>query len=160
MFARDVLRWSAPLVERDVTKAESRSALWYRVIGGTRGDTATVELIPLTDERRWWAVSYAHLATGDDEKFNISLRVSANSATVRAASGWWTDDVASAELRIGHGLGERTLIVTTPPAAWADVELPQPPSDTGHLVLIFRSADGQAVAFHATSLPKGEVVAS
>ena len=45
-------------------------------------------------------------------------------------------------------------------AAWIDIELPQPPSDTGHLLLIFRSADGEAVAFHATSIPNGEFAAS
>lgn len=160
MFARDVLGWVAPQVEPDHTKVGQGSGVWYRLIGGSRGNSASIEVIPLTDQRRWWAVAYARLAGGDDENFNVSVQVSGNRATVSAAQGWWTNDVASAELRIGHGLGERVLVAKTPPARWLDIELPALPSDSGHLVLIFRSADGQAVALLATSLPKGEFAAS
>jgi hypothetical protein len=160
MFAREVLGWTAPQVEPDSTKRTDGSSVWYRVTGGTRRATASVELTPITTERRWWAVAYARLADGGDETFNVSVGVVGNLASVSAARGWWTNDVASAELRIGHGIGERVLVVKTPPARWVDVELPQPTSDTGHLMLIFRSTDGQAVTLLATGLPKGDFAAS
>jgi hypothetical protein len=160
MFGQEILGWATPRIERDSTKRSDGSSVWYRITGGSRGATASVELVPLTDERRWWAVAYARLADGDDITFNVSVRVAGNLATVGAAEGWWTKDVASAELRIGHGLGERTLVAKAPPARWIDIDLPQPPSDTGHLILIFKSTDGQAIACLATSLPKGDFAAS
>jgi hypothetical protein len=159
LFARDVLQWAAPQVQRDPTRA-SEATVWYRVTGGAKAATASVEVMPLSDDRRWWAVAYARLADGDDENFNVSVHVSGNVATVNAAQGWWTDEVASAELRIGHGLGERVLVAKTRPARWNNVELPEPPTDTGHLILIFRSGDGQAVTLLATALPKGDFAAS
>ncbi|MEO8695376.1 MAG: hypothetical protein ABI658_17760 [Acidimicrobiales bacterium] len=158
-FAREVLGWATPQVQRDPTRASDATTVWLRVTGGTKAATASVEVMPLTDDRRLWAVAYARLADGDDENFNVSVRVSGNIATVSAAQGWWTNEVASAELRIGHGLGERVFVATNRPARWNDVALPEPPTDTGHLILIFRSSDGQAVTFLAIALPMGDFVA-
>jgi hypothetical protein len=158
-FVFTVLKWPTAHVERDSTMSADTS-MWYRVSGGSRGDTATLELIPITEDRRWWAVAYGRLAGGGDELFNVSVSVTGMLASVNTGPGWWTNEVARAELRIGHGLSERTIVATSPPVRWSNIELAGPPIDTGYVTVIFQSADGQAVGFLATGLPAGDFTAS